>query len=305
MALVFLLYALFATVFIICKSALEYTEPLFLVGSRMAVAGGLMLSYQLWADRQQFALIKEHAWKLFALAFFNIYLTNACEIWGLQYLSSAKTCFIYSLSPFFAALLSFWFFEEVVSKRKWVGLLIGFIGFYPLIMDKGAAEELAGSFWLFSWAEMAVTVAALSSVYGWILLKQVVSSGRISFLTANGVSMLLGGLIALVHSAAVEGWDPVPVSSWAPFIQCTLLLLIVSNLLAYNLYGFLLKRYSATFVSFAGFTTPLFTAALGWYFFGDQVTASFMLSALVVFCGLYLFYQEELEREELPTAVVG
>ena len=43
---VFVLYALFASVFTIGKTALEYTEPLFLVGSRMALAGVIMLVYE-------------------------------------------------------------------------------------------------------------------------------------------------------------------------------------------------------------------------------------------------------------------
>lgn len=295
MFLVFLLYALFASVFVICKSTLEYAQPLFLVGSRMLVAGGLLLSYQFFFQRQQFAFLRGNYLRLIALAFFNIYLTNACEIWGLQYLSSAKTCFLYSLSPFFAALLSFALFNEEISSRKWLGLLIGFIGFCPIILYKGSAEELTGSFWIFSLPELAVAIAALSSVYGWILLKQVASNNGLSFSMANGISMLIGGTLALAHSAVAEEWNPLPVTEYLPFLENTALLLIVSNLTAYNLYGYLLKRYTATFISFAGFTTPLFTAVFGWYFFGEQISLPFLLSSAIVFLGLYFFYQQELK----------
>lgn len=295
MILVFVLYALFASVFVICKSTLDYAQPLFLVGSRMALAGGLLLGYQFFFQRKQFAFLQGNYFRLIALAFFNIYLTNACEIWGLQYLSSAKTCFLYSLSPFFAALLSFALFNESISSRKWLGLLIGFVGFCPIILHKGSAEELTGSFWIFSLPELAVATAALSSVYGWILLKQVVSNNGLSFTMANGVSMLIGGILALAHSGVAEDWNPLPVTEFLPFLEGTVLLLIISNLAAYNLYGYLLKRYTATFISFAGFTTPLFTAFFGWYFFGEQIAPSFLLSSSIVFLGLYFFYQQELK----------
>lgn len=296
MFLVFVLYALFASVFVICKSTLEYAQPLFLVGSRMLIAGGLLLAYQFFFQRQQFAFLKGNYFRLIALAFFNIYLTNACEIWGLQYLSAAKTCFLYSLSPFFAALLSFALFNETISSRKWLGLLIGFIGFCPIILHKGSAEELTGSFWVFSMPELAVTTAALSSVYGWILLKQAVNNNGLSFSMANGISMLIGGMIALTHSAVSEDWNPIPVTEYLPFVQNTALLLIISNLTAYNLYGYLLKSYTATFISFAGFTTPLFTAAFAWYFFDEPIAFSFLLSSAIVFLGLYFFYQQELRE---------
>src|SRR5205085_1039825 len=109
--------------------------------------------------------------KLLSLAFFNIYLTNVCEVWGLTYLSPAKTCLIYSLSPFVAAFFSFLLFKEMLSSKKWAGLLIGFLGFFPILLETNGIEDLAGGLWVFSWPEIAVCIAAISNVYGWILLR--------------------------------------------------------------------------------------------------------------------------------------
>ena len=137
-------------------------------------------------------------------------------------------------------------------------------------------------------------LAAASSVYGWILLKQLVNDNQLSPLTANGTSMLLGGVFALAHSFFVEEWSPFPVTDYSLFLECTLLLIIISNIICYNLYGALLKRYSATFLSFAGFTTPLFTALFGWMILGEVVTWPFFLSFLIVLLGLLKFEQGEL-----------
>jgi drug/metabolite transporter (DMT)-like permease len=298
MYLVALLYAMFASVFIVCKIALDYTEPLFLVGSRMLVAGILIVSYQYFFHRNTESvqkINKKIVGKLICLGFFNIYLTNACEVWGLQYLTSAKTCFIYSLSPFASALFSFFLFSEKMSSRKWIGLTLGFIGFLPVMLNKTTSEEMTGSFWIFSWAELAVFIAAISSVYGWIILKQLVKEEGISFMQANGLSMLIGGSMALAHSSLTENWDPIPVNQYIPFIECSLFLIIISNFICYNLYGYLLKSFTATFMSFAGFITPLFTALFGWIIFGDTLTWPFLLSMGIVFLSLLSFYQEELK----------
>lgn len=303
MAFVFLLYALFASVFTIAKTGLEYSQPFFLVGSRMMLAGIIMLAYQFTFKREEFFIKKEHFWRIFRLAAFNIYLTNVFEFWGLQYLTSFKTCFIYSLSPFVSALLSYYLFSEKLNGRKWLGLAIGFSGFIPIFLSHTSQEQAGGHFFMFSFAELSVMMAAICGVYGWILLRQLVKENGYSPFMANGLSMLVGGSFALIHSLCVEKWDPIPVTEFWPFAECAIALIIISNLICYNLYGWLLKKYSATFMSFAGFTTPLFTAILGWIYLGEVVTLPFYISAAIVFSGLVIFNKAE-QKDEL-VAVPG
>ena len=294
MILVVLLYALFASVFTISKTALAVTEPFFLIGSRMLVAGIILVAYLLLIKKETIKINKQDWFQIILLAVLNIYMTNALEFWGLRYLTSFKTCFIYSLSPFASALISYFVFTEKMNFKKWMGLAIGFSGFLPIFFHHTQIEEQAGTFWAFSWAELSVVGAALTSVWGWIILKQLVSHRNLSFILVNGLSMIIGGLIALFHSALTETWEPLPVSDYAIFGLTAIALIIISNLICYNLYGSLLRRFSATFMSFAGFTTPLFTALFGWFFLGETIAPPFYLSAAIVFAGLTLFYHEEL-----------
>lgn len=294
---VLLLYALFASVFTIAKTGLEHSQPFFLVGTRMLIAGIIMIVYQYCTNRAAFQFKSQDAWKILRLAIFNIYLTNAFEFWGLKYLTSFKTCFIYSLSPFISAFLSYFIFAEKISWKKWLGLIIGCGGFAPILLNETSSEERTGHFMFFSWAEIAVMLAAVCSVYGWILLRQLVRDREYTPFMANGLSMTIGGILSLGHSLMVEDWNPIPVTGMFTFVECTILLIVISNLICYNLYGSLLKKYSATFMSFAGFTTPLFTALFGWIWLGEVVSWPFYLSACIVFIGLLTFYQEELQRD--------
>ncbi len=298
---VFLLYAGFASVFTFAKNTLPATEPYFLIGSRMLLAGFLLISYLAITSPNKLRISKPALLLAALLGFLNIYLVNALEFWGLQYLPSFKTCFIYSLSPFASALFSYFLLSETMTAKKWIGLMIGFAGFIPLLLSPGEEELKAGALFSFSWAEIAVIFAALISVYGWILLKNLVKDHNVSFLTANGYSMAVGGLIACVHSAFVESWNPVPVFDWPTFLFGFFSLLLISNLLCYNLYGWLLKRFSATFLSFAGFLTPLFSAFFGWFFLGETIDTVFFISAAIVFSGLFVFYQEELVLKAAPS----
>jgi drug/metabolite transporter (DMT)-like permease len=73
-------------------------------------------------------------------------------------------------------------------------------------------------------------------------------------------------------------------------------MIFIANILFYNLYGYLLKRYTATFLSFAGFVTPLFAAYFEWLFFGALMPIEFFITIIIVGFGIYLFYQEELNQ---------
>ncbi len=236
------------------------------------------------------------------LSVFSIYLTNVLEFWGLQYLTSAKTCFIYSLSPFFAALFSYIHFGEKMNPKKWIGLFIGLLGFIPVLLTQSSSEESFKKFFLISWPELAIMGAALFSVYGWVLLRLLVKGeddkNSISPIMANGSSMIIGGMMALVHSLFVDNWSPIPIQhgNMSHFLIGVGTIIFISNIICYNLYGYLLKKFTATFLSFAGLLSPVFASLTGWMILGEKPSWTILLSTLIVISGLWFVYQAELKQ---------
>ena len=194
------MYAIWSSVFSIAKITLAYSSPIFLTAFRMLLAAVLLLAFLAITKRSSFKLQWRQILSITVLAFFSIYATNILEFWAVQYMSAAKTCFIYSLSPFFAALFSYLHFGEKMNSKKWLGLLLGFIGIIPVLTLQTGSEELLNAFGFLSWPALAIMGAALCSVYGWVLLRIVVRDQMISPSMANGTSMLIGGIFALVHS---------------------------------------------------------------------------------------------------------
>ena len=76
----------------------------------------------------------------------------------------------------------------------------------------------------------------------------------------------------------------------------TLLLIIIANIIGYNLYGYLLHHYSTTFLSFAGSITPLFAALLAWFFLHETITKGFIMTFVMTLIGLWVFYREEMKN---------
>ncbi|MGE0198066.1 MAG: DMT family transporter [Simkaniaceae bacterium] len=296
--LVIFMYAAWSSIFSLGKMALENSPPLFLTGFRMVFAGILLLSWIFIKNRSSLKIGKKQILPLLALAVFSIYLTNILEFWGLQHLSAAKTCFIYGLSPFFAAIFSYIHFGEKMNRRKLLGMLIGFAGFVPVLMLQTGSENLLTAFSVFSWPELAIMGAALFSIYGWVLLRIVVKNQTLSPLYANGYSMLLGGTFAFVHSFFIDNWNPIPIAAGklAPFIYGISLMTLISNILCYNLYGFMLRKYTATFLSFVGLLSPIFASLNSWILLGETPSWVILLSTAVVSLGLFIVYQAELKQ---------
>lgn len=295
---VILLYATWSSVFSLAKIALQYSPPVFLTGVRMLIASVLILGFLAIAKRASLKLTAKQIFSLGLLGFFSVYLSNILEFWGLQHLTAAKACFIYSLSPFFAAFFSYLHFKEKMNARKWLGMSIGIAGMLPVLWLQSGSEELLHAFSFFTWPTLALIGAAASAVYGWVLLRVAVKDSNISPLAANGMSMLFGSLLALLHSHFVESWHPTPIApgNWAPFLQITLAITCISSILCYNLYGMMLKRYTATFLSFMGLLSNIFAPLHGWLVLGEPIAWEIFASTAVLSLGLWIVYSEELKQ---------
>ena len=302
MFLVIFLYMVIASTFTIGKLALQYLQPIFLISIRMMVGGALLLGFLYFFRKSSFRFKKTHLWDFVLVTLFHIFFAFVTEFWALQYLNSSEVCLFYNLSPFITAVFSYLYFSEKITMRKLFGLLIGFFGFFPLlIFGIGFSTKLPSAFLFLSWPELMMLISVASASYGWIIVRKLGRQGY-DIIAINGVSMFAGGLLALPVSFFFEGmpaFRPVSGSIGFDLFACIgylLLLIFLANVLFYNLYGHLLKQYTATFLSFAGFLAPLFTALYGWIFIGESVGWPFFLTIAFVAFGLSLFYQEELRQ---------
>ena len=106
----------------------------------------------------------------------------------------------------------------------------------------------------------------------------------------NGISMLISSIMALFTSLYLENWSPIPIMDYKQCFFYMVIIAILSNFIGYNLYAFLLKKYTATFLSFCGFIQPFFAALMGWMLLGERVTYHFYFSAAIVLIGLYIYF---------------
>lgn len=289
-------YALYSTSLPMSKYLLRFSAPLFLAAVRMLLAGTILFVGTFSLRGRTFFIKKEHRWLYIHSIFFGVYLKYLLRNWSLDFMPVAKLAFLLNCSPFIAALFSYLWFKERMSKKQWIGLIVGFFGIMPLVVLKTNQETHLAEFFYVSWPELILFISLVCHTYGLILARQLMRFEGYSPTFMNASNTLGAGLLAVPTAWALEGWFPVtqPVT----FCCGLVMLCLISNVICHTFYYNLVKRYSVTFISFTEFISPFFVMFYGWLFLNEVVTWHYFASGFTVLFGLYLFYQDELQEHD-------
>jgi len=288
-------YAILASTFTIAKVAVGYADPLFLIGVRMVVAAPLMFLVHKFQKNNSFKMAKSDLGRFILVALFHVFLPFVGEFWALQFMSSAKTAITYSLTPFIAAVLSYFILRKKISSKQTLGLVIGLLGLLPILISGDEVDLLHGEFFMVSMPEIVLLVSVTSASYAWFLVSDLMNKGYgISYI--NGVAMFIGGFLSLVVWYFSSG-DTSPIrGDWNAFFFWTGLLVLVANVIGYNFYGWLLRHMSITLMSAIGFLCPIFASLYGLILLNEQLGVTHLVALLMVGVGIWLFYREEVRN---------
>jgi drug/metabolite transporter (DMT)-like permease len=251
----------------------------------MVVAGAILLAWHSFKHGLRFSIQRRDLPILLATPFLHIFVAFCADLWALQYMTSWESCFLYNLSPFIAAAISICFFGKRLVSLQWLAVILACAATVPLLLTTPCAVSGV--------VPIVVMILAVgSSASGWLLVERLINRGYApSFI--NAFSMLIGGAAALVLSWGSEAWNPVPVWNWWPFIWQTAAIILASNILFYNFYASLLRRYDAVFMACAGSLTPVFALLFGWLFLGEELCSSIFFMVAASGVALYLFHRGE------------
>ena len=220
------------------------------------------------------------------MGLFHIYVAFVPEFIALQTMSATKANILYATTPFIAACFAYVLHAERLTIKKVAGIVVALISVLPILFN-------AQTHWLeaISGSDLLLGIAIISSVYGWFLVSQLMDKGY-SLVIINGVAMICGGIGALLTSYCTEPMGYTAVWHY-PFWGWLCVLIVSANIVVYNLYVWLCKRYSITFISSAGFLCPVFGWLFGWWLDGDGITRYYLISLVGIMIGLWLYCKDE------------
>ena len=271
-------YVVFGSSFTAVKIALATLPPFLMLGVRFIAAGALLYA---WAHRGR-APADDRAglrhWR-------NAFLIGGSLIFGgiggvavaEQFLPSGITALLVSSSPVWAVLLGSAFFHEEFTWPTAVGLAFGLAGLAMLVRPAGpgqvsvvgvASAVLAGLLW------------AIGSVFA-----PRVALPR-SPLASAGMQMLAAGSLFLV---AALGTGEISRARWT--LDGALVvsyLVIVSSLIGFVGYTWLLSAVPVTVSSTVAYGTPVAAVLIGWGALGEPMTAGTLAASSVIVVGIAL-----------------
>lgn len=212
-----------------------------------------------------------------------------------------KACLLGSIDPFVTAILAYILLHERLSVVKILGILVGFAGALLVIIGRSSPGEtiFCTELWTaFSYPEIAAIAAVITGRYGWMLVQQILRRNRYSTLEINGLMMLVGGTYAFITSLYVDQSSFATLQpSWS-LVGLMAYTIIVGNIIGYSLFGYLLKRYSSTFISLAGFSVPVFVQFFDWALSGHPLSWTFLIALAIMILGAFIFYSEDLRNRK-------
>lgn len=297
MLIVFSGFFLLASAIVANKMILSICSPMLLVGLRMLAGGLILLGLSLRSKtKTTWTTIKQDAPMLLIITFLTTFIPSLAKAYALKHLLSSKASFIGALDPFMTAIYAWFLFQERLSIKKIIGIMLGFIGAIIVCFAHTSIEKTVASLWIFSLPEIAAFIAVATSRLGWMLVQRYLKKNRYQPVQLNGLIMTLSGLIALPIACSTEVIIWKNIFGSYKMLGLLIYTIIIGNVIAYTMIAYFLKWFSSSFVSLAGFSVPAFVTFCGWAMLNEPIPIPLICGAAIIFTAVYFFYQEELHE---------
>jgi drug/metabolite transporter (DMT)-like permease len=278
-----LVYLSWGTTFLAIRKGVETFPPALFSGTRVALAGILLLGYMAWRGQPLRLGRKEFLWT-WLISVLMFVGGNGLLSFGEQRIESGLASVLAATSPLWVALLEMlWPWGDRLRPLGWLGLLAG-LGGVMLLLAPGLRGPTA------LWREIGplfILGSALSWAIGSFLVRH--RRLRVDHLASASYQMILGGGslcvlgLFLGEGAQVEAAHTSPAAVYA-FIH----LLVFGSLVGFVAYNWLLNHVSSTLAGTYAYVNPLVAILVGWLVGGERITGWIVAGMGVILLGVAL-----------------
>jgi drug/metabolite transporter (DMT)-like permease len=273
------LAAIWGASYLFIKVAVRDFPPAAMIELRLGVAGLLLALFLVARIGWRGALreLRAAGWAGFAIGIVNGAIPFTLIAWGEQHVDSGIAAVANSTVPIFNALLVPWLLpRERLSRRRFVGVLVGLVGVGVLTVGQPSVS------WWFVAGTAAVVVASISYAFGGILAQHSLSSARGPTLAA---ASMLGGAVALLPLALFDLPDHTP--GWKPVASLAALTL-AGTVLAQLILFRAIRLYGSARTSLVTYLMPPLALVYGAVLLDEPVTAASIGGLALIMLGVGL-----------------
>jgi len=221
--------------------------------------------------------VPEGQWgRLLAASFFNITCWHICSGFGVSLLASGRASIIGYTMPLWVVPLSMWLLKEPMTRRKVLGLALGFAGLLLLIGDDVVRLQQAP----------LGTLAMLGAAVGWaigivIIKRYPVDLPATAF---TGWMMLLGGIPVALGAVLFGGTEFSLLSGKA--VLALVYVIFVAMVFCHWAFMRLVTMLPATITGISSLTVPVVGVFSGMLMLGEKPGMAEWGALVLILCAL-------------------
>jgi drug/metabolite transporter (DMT)-like permease len=254
------LYVVWGSTYLGIAIAVETIPPFLMAATRFALAGAVLLAWSVLRARSAFVLPTRREWRDSAIVGALLLGGGMGMVaWGEQTIPSGIAALLIAMMPVWVAVFGRMFLGERLPRLAVVGIIVGFGGVAilvgPTILGQtGALDPLGLAALIVS--PIAWSAGSLYASHRAILPRQP--------LVATSAQMLCGAVILAVFALATGEFGAFDISAISgDSIAALAYLTIIGSLLAFTVYGWLLRVAPLPLIATYAYVNPVVAVILG------------------------------------------
>ena len=282
---------------VVGKIALQTFPSYAIVGFR--IGGAALAFYFLQRFRGSLALDNRRDYLYFALfSFFGIVLNQLLFFKGLSLTTATNTSLLAVTIPIFTMLISALIGNDKLNIKKICGIFLAAAGVIYLIDPAKASfssDTTLGDI-------LIISNSFVYAIYVAVSKKLITKYGALKslawlFVFGSVINVPLG--LDFMQTVAL---DEVSAGAWAALAA----LVVFPTILAYYWNAWALARVEPSIVAVYIYLQPLLGFVSAIIFLGEKLTFRLLISAILVFCGVFLVTRRKVSRDQIyPTNKFG
>lgn len=200
---------------------LAFFPPVLIAAIRITIGSLALLPIVWWKERK--VKLSRYDWFLIAMVgLSSITLHQIFLAWGVQSTSAGNASLILGLNPLATALLAAPLLGELLTKRKALGIMVGFAGVLIVVTTQSGGISLKG------WGDIIVFVSMLMYVIGGLFIRKVTARG-VPVLVVTAYSHTIASVMLWMTAATIYPTQILTAIDTRPF---TWLVILASALLS-------------------------------------------------------------------------
>lgn len=293
-----IIYVVWGSTYFGIAIAIETMPPFLMAAIRFAIAGALLLAWDLFRNPAARRLpTRRQLIDSFIVGGLLLGIGNGFVVFGEKTVPSGIAAILIAMMPLWFAILGWLYFRDRLPKVVAFAIAVGFAGTALLIWPSGQGAN--------SFDPVGIVILLLAPL-GWAhgsLYSIKRASLPPSPLSASGLQMLAGAVVTGIEALIVgepAAFHPESISTAS--IVALVYLIFIGSMVAFTSYAWLLKNAPLSLIGTYAYVNPVVAVFLGSVFLREPISIRTIIASAVILAAVAIIVSA---RGRLSSAVEG